>query len=59
VETLTRVENWLRTPERRDWQQRDRLLLEPQLRRVVEQAGLVAELALGPLVVQGIVQGAL
>lgn len=58
LEALTRVENWLHTPERRDWQQRDRVLLEPQLRRVVEQAGLVAELALGPLVAQAIGQGA-
>jgi ParB/RepB/Spo0J family partition protein len=54
LEVLTRLENWLRTPERREWQPRDRALLEPQLRRVVEQAGLVAELALGPIVVQGL-----
>ena len=59
LEVLTRIENWLRTPAWREWQQRDHVLLEPQLRRVVEQAGLVAELALGPIVVQGIVQGAL
>ena len=50
LEVLTRIENWLRTPGRRDWQQRDRVLLEPQLLRVVEQAGLVVELALGPIV---------
>jgi ParB/RepB/Spo0J family partition protein len=53
LEVLTRIENWLRTPARREWQQRDRVLLEPQLRRVVEQAGLVAELALGPLAAPG------
>jgi ParB/RepB/Spo0J family partition protein len=52
LEVLTRMENWLRTPARREWQQRDRVLLEPQLLRVVEQARLVAELALGPLVAQ-------
>jgi hypothetical protein len=57
LEVLTRIENWLRTPAWREWQQRDRVLLEPQLRRVVEQAGLVAELALGPIVAQGIGQG--
>ena len=56
VEALTRVENWLRTPERREWQQRDRTLLEPQLLRVVEEAALVAELALGPLVVHELLQ---
>jgi ParB/RepB/Spo0J family partition protein len=52
LEVLTRIENWLRTPERREWQQRDRALLEPQLLRVVEQAALVTELALGPVVAQ-------
>jgi hypothetical protein len=57
LEVLTRMENWLRTPARRDWQQRDRVLLEPQLLRVVEQAGLVAELALGPLVAQELWNG--
>jgi ParB/RepB/Spo0J family partition protein len=57
LEALTRVENWLRTPERRDWQQRDRELLEPHVRRVAEQAGLVAELTLGPLATQELFQG--
>jgi ParB/RepB/Spo0J family partition protein len=57
VEALTRVENWLRTPARREWQQCDRTLLEPQLLRVVEQAGLVAELALGPIVAQELLNG--
>ena len=57
LEALTRLENWLRTPGRHEWQQRDRALLEPQLRRVVEQAGLVAELILGPVVVQELLQG--
>ena len=57
LEVLTRMENWLRTPAWREWQQRDHVLLQPQLRRVVEQAGLVAELALGPIVAQGIGQG--
>jgi hypothetical protein len=49
LEVLTRIENWLRTPQRREWHERDRALLEPQLRHVIEQARLVTELALGPL----------
>ena len=49
LEVLTRIENWLRTPQQREWRERDRELLEPQLLRVVEQARLVTELALGPL----------
>ena len=52
LEVLTRIENWLRTPQRCEWQERDRVLLEPQLRHVVEQARLLTELALGPLVAQ-------
>jgi ParB/RepB/Spo0J family partition protein len=52
LEVLTRVENWLRTPQRREWQERDRVLLEPQLRHVIEQARLVTELAIGPLAAQ-------
>jgi ParB/RepB/Spo0J family partition protein len=52
LEVLTRIENWLRTPQQREWRERDRELLEPQLLRVVEQARLVTELALGPLTAQ-------
>ena len=57
LEALTRVENWLRTPGPREWQQRDRVLLEPQLLHVVEQAALVAELVLGPFVVKELAKG--
>src|SRR5579864_3088179 len=46
--TLTRLENWLRTPAERELQIRDRELLLPLLQRVGDQAGLVAELVLGP-----------
>jgi ParB-like chromosome segregation protein Spo0J len=46
--TLTRLENWLRTPAERELQVRDRELLQPLLQRVGDEAGLVAELVLGP-----------
>jgi len=46
--TLTRLENWLRTPAERELQLRDRELLQPLLQRVGDEAGLVAELVLGP-----------
>ena len=52
LEVLTRIENWLRTPQRREWHERDRVLLEPQLGHVVAQTQLVTELALGPLTAQ-------
>jgi ParB family transcriptional regulator, chromosome partitioning protein len=48
--TLTRLENWLRTPAERELHVRDRELLQPLLQRVGDQAGLVAELVLGPQV---------
>ena len=47
-EGLTRVEHWLRTPGERALQARDREILEPLLLQVGDQAGLVAELVLGP-----------
>jgi hypothetical protein len=48
--TLTRLENWLRTPAERELLPRDRELLQPLLQRVGDEASLVAELVLGPQV---------
>ena len=48
LEALVRVENWLRTPNERELHASDRAILEPLLRRVGDQAGMVAELVLGP-----------
>jgi hypothetical protein len=47
-ETLTRVENWLRTPNERELHESDREILRPLLARVGDQARVVAELVLGP-----------
>jgi len=48
LETLTRVENWLRTPNERELPEQDREVLQPLLRRVGDQSSVVAELVLGP-----------
>jgi hypothetical protein len=48
LETLTRVENWLRTPNERELRGMDREIVRPLLERVGDQASLVAELVLGP-----------
>jgi ParB-like chromosome segregation protein Spo0J len=45
---LTRMEHWLRTPGERELTARDREILEPLLLRLGDEAGLVAELVLGP-----------
>jgi len=45
---LTRMEHWLRTPGQRELTARDREILEPLLLRLGAEAGLVAELVLGP-----------
>jgi hypothetical protein len=50
VEVLTRLEQWLRTPGERELTARDREIVEPVLARLGDQAGLVAELVLGPAV---------
>lgn len=47
-ESLVRVENWLRTPNECELHACDRELLQPLLARVGDQAGVVAELVLGP-----------
>ena len=48
LEALVRVENWLRTPNERELRTQDREILQPLLGRVGDQAGVVAELVLGP-----------
>ena len=48
LEALVRVENWLRTPNERELRAQDREILQPLLARVGDQAGVVAELVLGP-----------
>ena len=48
LEALVRVENWLRTPNERELRAQDREILQPLLERVGDQAGVVAELVLGP-----------
>jgi ParB-like nuclease domain len=48
LEALTRVENWQRTPNERELGPSDREILKPLLARVGDQAGVVAELVLGP-----------
>jgi hypothetical protein len=48
LESLVRVENWLRTPNERELHEKDREILKPLLARVGDQASVVAELVLGP-----------
>jgi ParB-like chromosome segregation protein Spo0J len=48
LESLARVENWLRTPNERELQAQDRHILQPLLARVGDRARVVAELVLGP-----------
>jgi hypothetical protein len=48
LEALVRVENWLRTPNERELRAQDREILQLLLERVGDQAGVVAELVLGP-----------
>jgi ParB-like chromosome segregation protein Spo0J len=48
LESLVRVENWLRTPSERELPAQDRQILQPLLARVGDQASVVAELVLGP-----------
>jgi hypothetical protein len=52
LENLTRLEHWLRTPHERELRAGDREILRPLLLRVGDQARLVAELALGPVLAQ-------
>ena len=48
LEALTRMENWLRTPNERELRAQDREILQPLFARVGDQANVVAELVLGP-----------
>jgi ParB-like chromosome segregation protein Spo0J len=48
LETLARVENWLRTPNERELRAQDREVLQPLLLRLGEEASVVGELVLGP-----------
>jgi ParB family chromosome partitioning protein len=48
LEGLTRMQNWLRTPNERELHVRDREMLQPLLLRLGDEARLVAELVLGP-----------
>jgi len=48
LEALVRVEHWLRTPNERELRGGDREIVQPLLLRVGDQAGVVAELVLGP-----------
>jgi hypothetical protein len=48
LETLARLENWLRTPNERELRAQDRDVLQPLLLRVGDQASVVGELVLGP-----------
>jgi ParB-like nuclease domain/KorB domain len=52
LENLTRLEHWLRTPNERELKARDREILRPLLLRVGDEASLVAELTLGPVIAQ-------
>jgi hypothetical protein len=51
--TLGRIESWLRTPGERELTARDREIVQPLLARVGDEAGLVAELVLGPAIDDG------
>jgi hypothetical protein len=48
LEALVRMEHWLRTPGERELTERDRLIVQPLLQRLGDQANLVAEQVLGP-----------
>ncbi len=48
LEGLLRLGHWLQTPGERELSARDRQILRPLLERLGDEAGLVAELVLGP-----------
>lgn len=50
LEALTRMEHWLQTPGERELTAGDREIVQPLLARLGDEAGLVAELVLGPAV---------
>jgi ParB/RepB/Spo0J family partition protein len=47
LEALGRMERWLRTPGERELTERDRLIVQPLLERLGDQASVVAEQVLG------------
>jgi len=48
LEALGRVEHWLRTPGEQELLSGDRVIVQPLLERLADEASLVAELVLGP-----------
>jgi ParB/RepB/Spo0J family partition protein len=52
LQALMRMEHWLRTPNERELKARDREIVQPLLLDLGEQARLVAELTLGPVLAQ-------
>ena len=48
LEALGRIEHWLRTPGEQELLAGDRVIVQPLLERLADEASLVAELALGP-----------
>jgi hypothetical protein len=48
LESMVRVERWLRTPGNWELKERDREILEPLLTRVGDQASLLGDMVLGP-----------
>jgi ParB-like nuclease domain len=49
LEALVRMEHWLRTPGERELTERDREIVQPLLKRLGDQADMVAEQVLGPV----------
>jgi hypothetical protein len=49
LEALGRMEHWLRTPGPGELSERDRVLVQPLLQRLGDQADAVAEQVLGPV----------
>lgn len=54
LEALVRVESWLRTPNERELRAKDREIVGPLLARVGDQAHVVAELVVGPVLMHGV-----
>lgn len=48
LEALGRVEHWLRTPGEQELRAGDRVIVQPLLERLADEASLVAQLVLGP-----------
>ena len=48
LEALQRVEHWLRSPGEQELTAPDRVIVQPLLGRLADEASVVAELVLGP-----------